>query len=330
MTRVYYACFAHDQPRGGIKVIYRHVDLLNRNGLEAYVFHPRDGFRVTWFDNDTAIVGPRELAQRFDPRRDVLVLPEDMAVQPSAQVLLETRGRKVIFNQNVYFGFGAMGTSPPRRSPYRRADVRAVFSVSEHNAALLRFAFPDLPVCRLRLGVDRELFRFRPIARKRRVIAAATKAPMSMLTIRHVVDARARDSALGGYRWRFVEAMSEREVATTLGDALVTVFCGVEEGFGLVPLEAMLAGSVVVAFDGGPADEFLPQRYRFAPGDIVGMVRFIERVGALARDRPALLATWTRQALARAATYTLEAEERSLLAAWSTVLSAPRRARGRT
>src|SRR5688572_7415339 len=137
MTRIYYACFAHDEPRGGIKVIYRHVDLLNRAGLEAYVFHPQEKFRVSWFEHDTAIVGPRELARSYDARRDVLVLPEDMIAIPAGRELVEGPGKKVIFNQNVFFGFGVFGTAPPGRSPYRAKGVRAVFAVSDHNAALL-------------------------------------------------------------------------------------------------------------------------------------------------------------------------------------------------
>lgn len=329
MTRIYYACFAHQEPRGGIKVIYRHVDLLNRAGLSAFVFHPRERFRVRWFDNDTPIVGPRALASRFDPTHDYLVLPEDLVAQPEGAVLVEAPGKKVIFNQNVYFGFAPMGTTPPARSPYRRHDVEAVFSVSDHNAAILRLAFPELPVMRLQLGVDPARFAYRPVAQKRMQICAAMKAPVSMLAIRHVLHARSRESSLRGYRWRFLEQLTERQAAKTLADSLVTIFCGVEEGFGLVPLEAMHAGSIVAAFAGGPADEFLPERYRFAPGDITGIVRFVERVATLARDRPETLERWTRQARARATVYSLEAEARSVEAAWQRVLSG-RPARART
>jgi glycosyltransferase involved in cell wall biosynthesis len=330
MTRIYYACFAHDRPHGGIKVIYRHVDMLNRAGIESYVFHPRERFRVRWFENETPIVGPRALARHFDTRRDVLVLPEDLVALPAGRELVEGPGHRVIFNQNVFFGFGAMGTVPPARSPYRRASVRAVFTVSEHNAALLRLAFPGVRVLRLRLGVDPERFQFRPITRKRRQIAAAMKAPLSMLAIRHIIRARARGGPLHDYRWVFLDRLTEIELASTLEASLVTLFCGIEEGFGLVPLEAMMTGSVVAAFAGGPADEFLPARYRFAPGDIAAVVHFMERVATLARDRPDTLDRWTRHARARAAAYTLDAEERSLLAAWATVLSALPRARART
>jgi glycosyltransferase involved in cell wall biosynthesis len=135
---------------------------------------------------------------------------------------------------------------------------------------------------------------------------------------------------LRGYEWRFLERMTEREVGATLADSLVTIFCGIEEGFGLVPLEAMMAGSVVAAFSGGPADEFLPARYRFPGGDIAAVVRFVEHVATLARDRPATLERWTRAAHARAAAYSLAAEERSLLDAWTAVLTPRRRARTRT
>ena len=72
---VYYLCPDIKTPVGGIRVIYRHVDILNRYGIPAYVVHKTLGFRVDWFKNDTPIVYWRDgmysrlaakLARRFD------------------------------------------------------------------------------------------------------------------------------------------------------------------------------------------------------------------------------------------------------------------------
>lgn len=53
--RIFYLCPDNNKPVGGIKQIYRHVDILNKNGFCAFVLHNSLGFRCTWFENKTAI-----------------------------------------------------------------------------------------------------------------------------------------------------------------------------------------------------------------------------------------------------------------------------------
>ena len=52
---IYFGCPDKDYPVGGIRAIYRHVDILNRNGLEAFVLHRLALFRCTWFENETRV-----------------------------------------------------------------------------------------------------------------------------------------------------------------------------------------------------------------------------------------------------------------------------------
>src|SRR5215470_2367468 len=53
---LYYLCPDYTSHAGGVRVIYRHVDLLRRNGYEAYVVHERRGFRDEWFENQTPVL----------------------------------------------------------------------------------------------------------------------------------------------------------------------------------------------------------------------------------------------------------------------------------
>ena len=53
---VYYLTPDDNTPRGGVRVMYRHVDLLNANGINAKVLHTRAGFRCTWFANTSTVV----------------------------------------------------------------------------------------------------------------------------------------------------------------------------------------------------------------------------------------------------------------------------------
>jgi glycosyltransferase involved in cell wall biosynthesis len=53
---IYYFAPALDEPCGGIRQIYRHVDILNANGFSAFVLHETKGFRCGWFQNETKII----------------------------------------------------------------------------------------------------------------------------------------------------------------------------------------------------------------------------------------------------------------------------------
>src|SRR6476469_3158805 len=59
---VYFLTPDFDEPSGGIRVIYRHVDILNAAGIPAAVLHQRKGFRCRWFENDTRVTSVAESA----------------------------------------------------------------------------------------------------------------------------------------------------------------------------------------------------------------------------------------------------------------------------
>ena len=73
MGRIIYLCNADNTPTGGIKVIYRHAELLTGLGADAYVMHPDDlEFSCTWFEHHTRLLRSRAL----DPETDFLIIPE--------------------------------------------------------------------------------------------------------------------------------------------------------------------------------------------------------------------------------------------------------------
>ena len=63
--KLYYLCPDYDSHAGGVRVIYRHVDLLRRNGYEAFVVHERRGFRDTWFKSETPVLAWSRQRHRF-------------------------------------------------------------------------------------------------------------------------------------------------------------------------------------------------------------------------------------------------------------------------
>ncbi len=88
-----------ERPSGGVRAIYRAVDLLNDAGMDAAVLHTRAGFRCTWFDNRTRVEHPPVTVSGHD----VLVVPE--AFTPADVARLAPGVPKVVFNQNAYRTF---------------------------------------------------------------------------------------------------------------------------------------------------------------------------------------------------------------------------------
>jgi len=266
-VRIFYRAWSHDRPMGGQKQMYRHVDILNSAGFDAYVFHDVDGFRLTWFRNDTRVIGPTEFTVLRRPR-DILVLSEDVG-----EDYFKYSSPKVIFNQNIYHGYKLLGTLPPERYPYEDNELLGVMAVSEHNATSLAYAFPNARILRVLYGIDLEQYKPVALPDKSPLIATIMKGGSApeLQALVHTLCARARQGIgpLRGFDISYIDNISETAVAELLRQAVAFVFLSGMEGFGLLPLEAMAAGCIVSTFDVDPLREFIPNDCRFQPGDFV-------------------------------------------------------------
>src|SRR5262245_7637300 len=279
---IYYHAYDHDHPTGGQKHTYQHVDVLVRGGYDAYVVHAKAGYRLKWFENDTRVTYLDEVRNKFDPKRDFIVLPEDIGL-----AIGELPGRKVIFNKNLFSGFTKYGWAMPDRYDPPQPGVIAILTVSQHDKIHLEYAYPNIPVIRVECDLYCERFPFRPLSSKSAVIACSSKAPKHVLSVIHIVRSRSLTNHNSGkaFRWVSLENISEQQVAATLGDAILLIFLSIEEGLSRVPLEAMASGCLVAAYREGPGCEYLPKDYGFECGDILSVAQFVESVmNAYPRD----------------------------------------------
>src|SRR3954470_5384147 len=90
--------FAPDlkHPLGGMRMLYRHVDILNANGFQAYIVHSSPKFEIEWFEYSTPVLRGR-----------IEMKSEDIAVYSEIGGLkigeAARNKRAVIFNQNCYY-----------------------------------------------------------------------------------------------------------------------------------------------------------------------------------------------------------------------------------
>jgi glycosyltransferase involved in cell wall biosynthesis len=309
---VYYLCPDHATPSGGVRAIYRHVDLLNEAGIDAAVLHHRRGFSCRWFEHSTRVIAaPRvELSAR-----DVLVVPEIYG--PYFDRLPEGP-RLVAFNQNAYLTFARL--SPRQELTYR--PFEAAMTVSRDSAEYLRFAFPELDVAVVPNSIDSDLFRSCGGLPPRRLAMMPRKRADEADQILRLLGSR-----LDGWEVVEIEGRPEAEVAKLLRESPIFLALGRQEGFGLPAAEAMASGCFVVGFPGfGGRELFDPQcSGPVEDGDVLGAAVRLANAIELYETRPSEL----REAGMRARRRIVEAwapeeQRRTLLDFFAGVLGTPR------
>lgn len=262
-----------DKPSGGVRKLYRTVDVLNAAGVSAAVMHQRPGFRCTWFDHATRIVDAR--TQVVEPG-DVITVPEIHG--PSLAGLPRGVGR-VILNQNIYVTVDSLTShGAPAAAPYAPdPDLLAIGVVSEHNREVAEYLFPGVAVRRVRWALDGDLYHPPTAPPGRRVAVMPRRRPDQVAQVLALLQHR---NALAGWEVVRIDGRSEIDVAAALRSCPVFLSFSEREGLGLPPLEALASGCQVVGFDGFAGREFFapPQAHRVEDGDVVAFCRAAEQV----------------------------------------------------
>ncbi|WP_347347503.1 glycosyltransferase [Nigerium sp.] len=297
-------------PAGGIRVMYRHVDILNSAGIPATILHQRPGFRCTWFDNDTDVTDVT--AASVGPR-DLLVIGE---LQTD---LLPRRGinvRHVVLNQSGHLTWDTHPDAVDAHYASPQAPL-ATIVVSEQSRRLVSLAFPDQDVRRVHLFVDTDLFHPLDGLPARRLVymprRGLREAQMALRLLKNT-------GALDGWEVRPLDGLTQTQVAAELRNSRLFLSTTFQEGFGYPVAEAMASGVFVVGSHGFGGQELFDGGHAraVAHGDVLGLVDAVsELTAADAADPDALRgpALGAREFIA--STYTREAERRDVVAAYS-------------
>jgi Glycosyl transferases group 1 len=260
---VYFCAPDYDLPSGGMRVSYRHVDILNEAGIKAAVLHHRAGFRCTWFENDTAVVGSR----------DTLIGPGDLVVVSEvAMSLVRNLGphhRFAVFNQNPHLMWERDPVQEVLRNTTRPGLV-AVFVVSDHSSELVRYATPWANVVRLHNSIDPRRF-FPGPAHERKVLSyMPRRGAHQAQQVLGILRAR---EALNGWEIRALDGLSEDQVAEQLRTTTIFLSLAHSEGFGLPAAEAMACGAYAVGFHGFAGREYFRPDFSspVEPGDVLAL-----------------------------------------------------------
>ena len=234
--------FAKTEISGGIKTAYRHAELLTEMGFDACVYQPEGP--PGWFETRAKVL--KSLTQPAPS--DVLVFPEAINGPLVELARARTPAKKVLYCQAQYYLlFNAI---PPE--DYRTLGFDRVACQSEIAKGFLERVLHFENVAVIPCAIDPTLFR--PREKSMQIAAITKKLPREAAAIHSVF--RLKYPELRSVPWAILENASEREIAETFGRSSIVLSLPFLESFGLVPLEAMASGAIVVGFHGHGALEY--------------------------------------------------------------------------
>lgn len=354
-NRLLFVCPDINKPSGGIKQIYRQVNILSSNGYKAYILHKDKGFRCTWFNNNTPVVysatvfnelkglkfgNKLTLKQRSKSflkqilsfvrkiksygneieinDNDILVFPEIYGPR-----LAQVRPgiKKVIYNQGAYQTFFGYDLNlKNKHTPYLHEDVIGVIVNSEDAREYMNLAFPKLDVYRVKYGFDSKNFSINS-TKKKQICFMPRRLRSDIVQVINILKFK---GVLENWNIQPIENMNEQQVANCMKESAFFLSFNINEGFGMPPAEAMACGCIVVGYPGhGGKEIFNPEfSYPIKDRDVQDYVKTLEVVLKLYEDNNESFIKKSNQASDFIlSNYSMDKEKQSILEVWSTILN---------
>lgn len=307
MPRIVYLCWPPREISGGIKVAFRHVELLVEAGLPAVVATP-EAARPDWFETTAPVI-----AFEATGGDDVLVFPENSQKYLSA---FASRGcPKVVYCQNPYLVHQGLG---PRLS-YADYGVTHIMGASHTVVQFCAQRFPGLKLAYTPFFIDENLFTF-TTAKTLQVAVVPRKRMVEFGCIADLLRARYPELEVP---WSLLHGVTEEHVAKAMGRSAVFLSLAKLEAHGMTALEAMASGCVVAGFAGvyGGTDSASTRNGFWAQeDDVFGCVEQLARAIRLAKEGGEPLRLMVEEGRRTAHEYRRDECRRYLLAFWQQAL----------
>ncbi|MGJ1412123.1 glycosyltransferase [Sphingobacterium thalpophilum] len=338
---IYFICPTNKFATGGVKQMYRQVEILNDNGFNAQILHKWYGRKEKWLDSAPPIsYSPyifKKIKYHSTPKKlnifrsivlfffklispkikdnSILVFPEFYGLN-SYQIAPNIP--RVIFNQNCYYTFDHSRTFELKNNTYTNKRTLGIITVSEDSKKYLKSVFPDSSIHKLRLGINNKLF-FYTGEKRRQICFMPRKLSDDVSQVVNILKLKGIDDS-----WELVpiENKTEKEVAQIMQESAIFLSFNHREGFGLPPVEAMACGCIVIGYKGrGGIEYFKPEfSYSIEEGDILGYVNKILYVTDLFNSQPNFIKNQGKLASDYVlANYSLANEINDVKAAWANI-----------
>lgn len=312
--KIFYLSTIDNVPLGGTKQHYRHVEILNSVGYEAYILLADKKNEAKWFEHKVPVVDVSEYQKLFRLEVDYTVVPE--VIGRSCDI----PGKKVIFNQNAYYTFQNYRFKIDHNAMYHDPQLFGVMSVSRDNKKYLEYCFPKIKnkIFRITNGINTEIFK--PAEKQKRIAFYLRK---NISEVEEVFNILIQRCAALGWQFALIQNKSEKEVAEILSGAALYLHFGYPEGCPLTVMEAMSAGCYVVGYPGLGGKELYDKKFSHSVpnADILKFAKAVEQTIKVFNAAPKTILN--KGLLARkfiCSNYSLAKEKKTVLDFWREVI----------
>jgi glycosyltransferase involved in cell wall biosynthesis len=229
--------FSADLVTGGIKVMHRHVEMLEAMGFDACIFSPKGHPR--WMRSRA------RLFEGSNPANDdgnLLVFPETLMGPLAEAARTPTAARKALLCQNQYFVF----SEAIPKNTFAELGFSKLVTVGELAKEFLERVLPPAKFEVVPVWIDHDTFF--PRDKSMRIAVFSRKLPKEYALVRQIFVLKYPQ--FSRIPWDLIESASEQQTAEILGRATVFLSMCERECVPLTPLEAMASGCAVVGFHG--------------------------------------------------------------------------------
>lgn len=342
-TKIYFVCPNNTFASGGVKQIYRQVEILNKNGFDAYILHKKIGKKDSWFNIDVPIVYSPYLFKKlkysyknkklnffkktalfFLQQRSKKIEKEAILVFPEIYGPkihhIEPDVAKVIFNQNCYYTFNYFSIYENYKiTPYNHPNTLATIVASEDALTYMRLAFPQSDILKMRLGVNHHVFNYSE--NKEKQICFMPRKLSDDVT--QVISILKQRGSLNGWNLVPIDNKTEQEVADIMKKSTFFLCFNHKEGFGLPPVEAMACGCYVIGYRGQGGKEYFKREIssQVEDGNIIEFVTKIEDAIKVYEENPnEILQKGKNASSFILGNYSLQNEEQDTIALWKKIM----------
>ena len=359
--RLLFICDDVNSPTGGIKQIYRQVDILNSNGFNAYVLHRYYGFKCTWFNNQTQVVYyypifdildnflkvkssdksvlgmflkiksfyNRNIVEAFlkikNKTKNIVIHPNDVLVFPEvygSNVAEILKGnKKIIYNQGAYQTFCHYDLNLENKSTPYLNKELIATIVNSENAK--EYISHVFP----KINVKRVRYGidsknfYYSNNKKKKIAYMPRRLRVDLVQVINILKFR---GILDDWELVEIHNMNEQQVANNLRECVLFLSFSINEGFGMPPAEAMACGCVVVGYPGKGGKEFFKNDfcYSIEDRDVISFAKTLENVILeYEKDNQNFVEKGKKASEFILSEYSMKMEEKTIVDCWNSILN---------
>ena len=311
-SRIFYFCPDLVTKSGGVRRLYRHVEILVRNGFQAAILHVKKNFILS--DQPDVPIEYLENPGTLK-KNDIVVIPEGF---PGAMLKLKDLPiRRFVVALSWSYIFSTL----PDRMDWRDFNIERVLVVCPVIGEMISWSM-GLPTHLIDFAINPDLYHYRPEIKSRKIVYIQNKA-RDIDAFRRLLAVRNSDY-VNKFEWTALKDLSQADYAAQIRESSVFLNLSTAEGLLNSCFEAISAGCIIAGFNsvGGQdmlvGEGSLQNSILAQNGDYVSLAYRIEPLlKDLLKNNRQPWEQIIQNGISRVAHHTPAAEEKSLIDFWN-------------